>query len=94
MSKQASLACGVCERPIDKAKRVEAGVSYCSTCYARSFKRLLCGGCGMFKRLLASQDDARCQACVAAMPCIRCRNVGRPLGKRTPQGPVCKSCYP
>lgn len=94
MSKQPSLACGVCERTIDKAKRVEAGVSYCSTCYARSFKRLLCGGCGMFKRLLASQDDARCQACVAAMPCIRCRNVRRPLGKRTAQGPVCKSCYP
>lgn len=93
MSKRPALACGVCERPMDKAKRVEAGVSYCSTCYARSFKRLLCGGCGMFKRLLASRDDARCQACLAKMPCIRCKNVGRPMGKRTAQGPVCNSCY-
>lgn len=93
MSKRPALVCGVCERPMDKAQRVEAGVSYCSTCYARCFKRMLCGGCGMFKRLLASRDDARCQACLASMPCIRCRNVGRPMGKRTAQGPVCNSCY-
>lgn len=93
MSKRPALACGVCERPIDKATRVEDGVSYCSTCYARSFKRLLCGGCGMFKRLLASKDDARCPACLSTMPCIRCRNVGRPMGMRTAQGPVCNSCY-
>jgi hypothetical protein len=93
MRARPALACGVCERPMDKAKRVEAEVSYCLTCYARSFKRLLCGGCGMFKRLLAAQDNARCQACVAAMPCVRCGSVGRPLGKRIAQGPVCNSCY-
>lgn len=93
MSKPPALACGVCERPMDKAKRVEDGISYCSTCYARSFKRLVCGGCGMFKRILATKDNARCQACLANMPCIRCRNVGRPIGKRTAQGPVCNGCY-
>lgn len=93
MNSQLGLACGVCERPTPKATRVQAGVRYCSSCYARSFKRLLCSGCGMFKRLLASQDDARCQACVAAMPCIRCRRTGRPLGKITANGPVCNACY-
>lgn len=93
MSGQVQPICGVCERVTVKATRVEAEVRYCSTCYARSFKRLLCGGCGMFKRLLASRDDPRCQACVSAMPCIRCRRAGRPIGKITAQGPVCSSCY-
>ena len=93
MSARPALVCGVCERTMNKATRVEAGVSYCATCYARCFKRLLCGGCGMFKRLLASRYDAHCQACQTAQPCIRCRNVGRPIGKRTAQGPVCNSCY-
>ena len=88
-----ALVCDVCERAMDKAHRVEAGVSYCSACYARCFRRLMCGGCGMFKRLLASRDDARCQECLAAMPCIRCKHTGRPLGKRTAQGPVCNRCY-
>lgn len=93
MSAQIQLNCGVCERPMARATRVEAGVRYCPTCYSQSFRRLLCGGCGMFKRLLASQDDSRCQACVAAKPCIRCRRIDRPVGKITPQGPVCNSCY-
>lgn len=93
MSAQRALTCGICERSIEKAQRVEAGVSYCATCYARSFKRSMCGGCGMFKRLLASREDARCQACLAARPCIRCGHAGRPLGKRTPLGPVCNHCY-
>ena len=93
MSSPPSMACGVCERTIAKATRVEAGVRYCSTCYSRSFKRLMCGGCGMFKRLLASRDDPRCQSCVASMPCIRCRRSGRPIGKMSPQGPACNSCY-
>lgn len=48
----------------------------------------------MFKRLLASKEDPRCQTCFASGPCIRCRRVNRPLGKVTAQGPVCNSCYP
>lgn len=92
LSHQLLPICGACERTVIKATRVEAGVRYCSTCYARLFKRLLCSGCGMFKRLLASEENRRCQACVAAMPCIRCRRSGRPLGKLTAQGPACNSC--
>lgn len=93
MSDQLKSICGICERPTTKFTRVEAGVRYCPTCYARSFKRLKCGGCGMFKRLLASKEDAQCQACFSAKPCVRCGCVGRPLGKVTPQGPVCNVCY-
>lgn len=48
----------------------------------------------MFKRLLASTEDRRCQACFAAKPCVRCLRSGRPLGKLTTHGPVCNSCYP
>lgn len=84
--------CGVCARPTIKATRVEAQVRYCSTCYARCFKRLQCGGCGMFKKLLAAQEDPRCQGCISAMPCVRCRRVGRPVGKITATGPACSSC--
>jgi hypothetical protein len=93
MSAQLHKSCGVCERPLSKATRVEAGVRYCPTCYSQSFKRLMCGGCGMFKRLLVAQDDPRCQACFASKPCIRCRRRDRPVGKLTEQGPVCNSCY-
>ena len=89
---QSAQLCGICERPTAKATRVEAQVRYCSTCYARCFKRLLCSGCGMFKKLLANQETPRCQACVAAMPCVRCRRVGRPVGKITATGPACSSC--
>lgn len=46
----------------------------------------------MFKRLLALEENPRCQACVAAQPCIRCRRSGRPVGMITDYGPVCNSC--
>lgn len=75
-----------------KAHRVEAGVRYCQSCYSKEFKRLLCGGCGMFKRLLASADSPRCQPCVVAQPCVRCRKTGRPVGVMTPTGPACNAC--
>lgn len=77
-----------------KAHRVESGVSYCGTCYKRCFKSKLCPGCGMFKRLLASNAEAKCQECVSAAPCVRCARVGRPVSKMTDDGPVCNSCYP
>lgn len=84
--------CGICERPLAKATRVHQGVRYCATCYARDFKRLLCGGCGMFRRLLAATPDAHCPACVARQPCVRCGKTGRPVGKLTPYGPACNVC--
>lgn len=86
--------CDECGRIISKAHRVEGGRKYCTTCYARCFKRQLCSGCGMFSRLLVSANDPKCRKCVASVPCIRCARSGRALGMITEAGPVCNSCYP
>lgn len=84
--------CGCCGDPMEKAHRVHAGVKYCQRCYCREFKRLLCGGCGMFKRLLRSEGNPRCQGCIASQPCVRCRRAGLPVGVMTEFGPACNSC--
>lgn len=86
--------CDECGRDILKAHRVEGGRKYCTTCYARCFKRRLCSGCGMFSRLLVSANDPKCRSCMANAPCIRCARAGRDLGMVTEAGPVCNACYP
>lgn len=86
--------CDECGRIISKAHRVEGGMKYCTTCYARCFKRQLCSGCGMFRRLLVSANDPKCRKCIASAPCIRCARAGREVGMLTEAGPVCNSCYP
>ena len=87
-------SCDECGRIISKAHRVEDGKKYCTTCYARCFKRQLCSGCGMFSRLLVGANDPKCRKCVAGAPCIRCDRAGRELGMLTEAGPVCNACYP
>lgn len=85
--------CGCCEEPLERpAHRVHAGVKYCQRCYCREFKRLLCVGCGMFKRLLRSEERPQCQACLVAQPCVRCKRSGQPVGLITEYGPACESC--
>lgn len=88
----AAQICDCCEAPMEKAHRLHAGKRYCQRCYCREFKRLMCSGCGMFKRLLRSEARPLCQACVAAQPCVRCRRVGQPIGAMTEFGPACASC--
>ena len=87
-------SCDECGRDMASSHRVHAGVRYCTTCYARCFKRRLCGGCGMFARLLRSDADARCTACENAKPCARCGKENYAIGKITPYGPVCNACRP
>lgn len=90
---QAVDLCGACEEPLQgPAHRVHAGIKYCQRCYCREFKRLLCAGCGMFKRLLRSEERPRCQACLSAQPCVRCKRLGQPVGLMTEYGPACNSC--
>lgn len=90
---QVARVCGCCGEPLERTPhRVHAGVQYCQRCYCREFKRLLCVGCGMFKRLLRSEDRPQCQACLAAQPCVRCQRVGHPVGLITEYGPACNSC--
>lgn len=91
--KQFDNVCGCCDEPLEKpAHRVHAGVKYCQRCYCREFKRLLCVGCGMFKRLLRSDERPLCLTCLAAQPCVRCQRVGQPVGLMTEYGPACNSC--
>lgn len=92
MSEARPHQCDACERTIVRAHRVHAGLRYCQTCYSREFKRLMCGGCGMFRRLLASEPNARCLSCISAQPCVRCKRAGRPVGVITPSGPACNAC--
>ena len=85
--------CDECGRLVSKFSRIENGRHYCSTCYARCFKRGPCPGCGIASRLLASDPTAQCRKCAATRPCIRCHRSGRALGLMLPQGPVCNACY-
>ena len=92
MSEANSTKCDICESLISRATRIESGLKYCASCYARAFKRRLCSGCGDFKRLPVADEHAVCKACYAAQPCARCKRSGRPVGRITSYGPVCNSC--
>ena len=90
----ASRCCDECGRSISKAHRVEDGVSYCGTCYARCFKPRPCGQCGLLSRLLVSDASASCRKCQHGGPCTRCGKTGAALGKISAYGPICASCRP
>ena len=68
------------------------GKKYCSTCYARNFKRRRCSGCGDFARLPRDDEQAICNECIKKQPCIRCNQSNKPIGKLTEYGVVCNSC--
>ena len=84
--------CGNCGRAMAKAHRVHHGVRYCTTCYAREFKRRLCPGCGEAVVLPSKEDGSECAKCVRSRPCVRCKRSGRRVGRLTDYGPVCNSC--
>jgi len=84
--------CDECGREIFRVKRIHAGRRFCETCYARLFKLKKCNGCGNTARLPIFDQGALCRGCIVSKPCIRCARSGRPVGKVTPDGPVCNSC--
>lgn len=86
--------CDECGKDVARIWRVHKGHKYCSTCYAREFKRRLCPKCGNFAKLLISDPNAICQKCQVAKPCARCGKTDYPSGKVTFYGPVCSSCAP
>lgn len=92
-SEKMQRECDECGRLVSTFSRINNGRHYCSTCYARCFKKRECPGCGTPSRLLARDPAAQCRKCAAARPCLRCHRRGRPLGLILPQGPVCNSCY-
>ncbi|WP_098729654.1 transposase [Acinetobacter baumannii] len=84
--------CSSCEKVVDKFKKKYKGHKYCSTCYARIFKKRLCSCCGTYARLPKNDDQAICNECIKKRPCIRCNQLNKPIGKLTEYGMVCNSC--
>ena len=86
--------CDECGKNVAKIWRVHKGHKFCSTCYARVFKRQMCPKCGNFARLPKNDASAVCLTCQVDKPCARCGAVDYSVGKITQYGPVCNSCSP
>lgn len=86
--------CDECGKDVVKIWRVHKGHKFCSTCYARVFKRRMCPKCGNFAKLPKNDASAICLSCEVDKPCARCGAVDYSVGKITQYGPVCNSCAP
>lgn len=84
--------CHGCNKSVSFIKKRYKGKKYCSTCYARIFKRRICSGCSDFARLPRDDEQAICNECIKKQPCIRCNKSNKPIGKLTEYGVVCNSC--
>ena len=84
--------CHGCNQSVSFIKKRYKGKKYCSTCYARIFKRRICSGCGDFAQLPRDDEQAICNECIKKQPCIRCNQTNKPIGKLTEYGVVCNSC--
>lgn len=84
--------CHGCNQSVSFIKKRYKGKKYCSTCYARIFKKRLCPSCGDFARLSRDDEQAICNECIKKQPCIRCNQTNKPIGKLTEYGVVCNSC--
>ena len=91
---KAPQSCDECGKTVAKIWRVHKGHKYCSTCYARVFKRRMCPKCGNFARLPKNEPDAVCRKCQVDKPCTRCGKTDYEIGKITNYGPVCNACSP
>ena len=86
--------CDECGKAVTKIWRIHKEQRYCSTCYARIFKRRMCPHCGNFARLPKNDPEAVCLKCQTSKPCSRCGKTDYEIGKVTPYGPVCSVCAP
>ncbi|WP_374088077.1 hypothetical protein [Methylomicrobium lacus] len=86
--------CDECGKRAVKIWRIIKGHRYCSTCYARIFKRRMCPACGNFARLPRNDPKAVCRLCQSHSPCVRCNKTDYEIGKMTAYGPACKVCAP
>lgn len=85
--------CNGCDKKtVINIKKRYKGKKYCSTCYSRIFKKLVCPSCHEFVRLPRNDEQAICNTCIKKQPCIRCNQIGKPIGKLTEYGVVCNSC--
>ncbi len=86
------VICDECGKRVRKITRIHKGHKYCSTCYAREFKRRLCAKCGNYDRLPRRDLTAVCRHCEVDRPCLRCGKTDYRIGRVTSSGPVCNSC--
>lgn len=86
--------CDECGHNITTAHRNYHGVRYCTTCYARIFKRRLCPRCGERAKLPKDRPEAVCRRCELAKPCARCGKAIDKIGLVSDYGPVCNACAP
>lgn len=84
--------CNGCDKTVINIKKRYKGKKYCSTCYARIFKKQVCPSCHEYTRLPRNDEQAICNTCIKKQPCIRCNQIGKPIGKLTEYGVVCNSC--
>jgi len=96
LNQHQTVDCDECGREVSKLWRRHKGHGYCSTCYARVFKRRMCPRCGELARLPKNDPDAVCRQCNVDKPCARCGKASSDynIGKVTPYGPVCIACAP
>lgn len=87
-----SSICEGCGTSSFKVKRVHKQQKFCSTCYARLFKRRPCPQCASMARLPTFDLKAICQRCLSTRPCVRCGRSGRRVGRMTVYGPACDAC--
>ncbi len=88
------MRCDECGKSIAKIHRNDKGFRYCSTCYARVFKRRNCPKCGLIARLPENNPESICRHCEVKKPCVRCGKTEYKIGKITSYGPVCNVCRP
>lgn len=93
MSRQAQKSCDECGRKIEKAHRVEGDYAYCSTCYARIFKRRDCLRCGEAARFHKSDEQRICRACHREeRTCLRCGCAVPRAYKTVGRSVLCHAC--
>lgn len=86
------VICDECGAEVLKLHRVYKEHGFCTKCYSRQFKKLICQGCNTVAVLLKRDPKALCRDCERLQPCIRCGRKGLKIGKLTREGPVCNSC--
>lgn len=94
MNAPSPMRCDECGHDVASIHRVHKGIRYCTTCYARVFKRRICSKCGESARLPKNDPDPICRHCEVAKACARCGKSDYAIGKITSYGPVCNACAP
>lgn len=91
-------ACPRCSRTVPLTN-VRDGLRVCDPCYRKTSSAPACASCGNHRSVSGRDAHGRplCSVCYNLRPenhitCIQCGQT-RNVGRRTPDGPLCKQCY-